>query len=306
MTEAALADDLLQPFQIPALDVHGRLVRLGPAIDDILSRHAYPQAVSVLLGEALALTAALAGALKFEGTFTTQVQGNGPIRLMVADYRTDGAMRGYAGFDAAALAAIDAVTATGDARLFGPGHMAFTIDRGADSDRYQGLVAIEGATLASNVRAYLARSVQMRADVQVAALAWPQEDGGSAGWRAGCLLIEQLPGPQGPVDDAEHAERWRQARTLTRALVRADLADPLAPPALLLGPLYRPHDVRLHDARPLRFFCRCSAERAGTVVRSFPGSERAELADDGAIEITCDYCAARYLFDLDGELLDSA
>ena len=310
--EPALADDLIQPFHVPALDLHGRLVRLGPAVDAILTAHDYPRPVSMLLGEALALTAALAGALKFEGTFTTQVQGDGPLRLLVADYRTDGAMRGYAGFDEDAIAGIDADSATGDARasyatgdarLFGAGHMAFTVDRGHARDRYQGLVAIEGATLASNVRAYLSRSVQMRADIQVAAL--PRADNAGA-WRAGALLVEQLPGPDGPIADDDHAERWRRGRALARRLVRADLADPLALPAAVIGPLFRAHDVRLHAPRPLRFECRCSPERADTVLQWIPPGERAELVEDGRIEVTCDYCNRRYIFAPDGARLADA
>jgi molecular chaperone Hsp33 len=303
MADAALADDLIQPFQVESLDIHGRLVRLGPAIEAILGRHRYPAPVSVLLGEALALTAALAGALRFDGTFTTQIQGDGPLRLLIADYQSGGAMRGYAGFDAAAVAARGGNPGSaGDARLFGAGRMAFTVDQGPDGERYQGLVALEGATLSSNARAYLTRSAEMHADIQVAAHRWPDGAGGAA-WRAGCLLVEQLPRAS---DDDERAEQWRHAHALARGLVRADLADPLAVPPALIAPLFPGLDIRVFRPRPLRSECRCSPARATTVVSSIPRTERADLAVDGRIEVTCDYCSTRYLFDLDGALLGDA
>jgi molecular chaperone Hsp33 len=304
MADAALADDLIQPFRVESLDIHGRLVRLGPTIEAILGRHRYPEPVSVLLGEALALTAALAGALKFDGTFTTQIQGDGPLRLLIADYQTGGAMRGYAGFDAAAVEARGGrAGGAGNARLFGAGRMAFTVDQGPDSDRYQGMVALEGATLSSNARAYLTRSAEIHADIQVAAHRWPDGEGGAA-WRAGCLLVEQL--PYATDSDDERAEQWRRARTLARGLVRADLADPLALPPALIGPLFPGHDIRIYRPRPLRCECRCSPARATAVVESIPRAERADLAIDGRIEVTCDYCSTRYLFELDGTLLGDA
>lgn len=305
VTNAPLADDLIQPFRVDALDLHGRHVRLGQAVDNVLTRHAYPAPVSILLGEALALTAALAGALKFDGTFSTQIQGDGPIRLLLADYTTDGALRGYAGFDAEAIAALDqskAPAAPGNAALFGSGHLAFTVDQGGDHDRYQGLVPLERDTLAGLASLYLTRSEQLRADVEVAATLWPSEAGQPAQWRAGCLLVQQTPTTDGRADDddADRAEAWRAARALFARLPRADLADPLAIPPALIGPLYRDHDVRLHDTRPLRFECRCSAERAHRVITALPSEDRADLTVDGRLEVTCDYCNALYLFDTDG------
>src|SRR6185437_3248729 len=100
---AAPPDDLVQPFQIDPFRLRGRLVRLGPLLDEILTRHAYPEPVAVMLGEAIALAAALAGALKYDGIFTLQTKGDGPIRLLVADIASDGAVRGYAQYDAEKL-----------------------------------------------------------------------------------------------------------------------------------------------------------------------------------------------------------
>src|SRR5690349_80681 len=141
-----IADDLVQPFQIDSSGLRGRLVRLGPVLDEILTRHDYPEPVALMLGEAIALAAALAGALKYDGLFTLQTRGDGPIRLLVADVTSAGALRGYAHYDAERLAKAVA-TAPGSAgigdsvpRLLGAGHLAFTVDQGEHTDRYQGIV----------------------------------------------------------------------------------------------------------------------------------------------------------------------
>src|SRR5579862_5509004 len=148
-TAAPRLDDLVQPFQIDAPGLRGRLVRLGASVDEVLRRHDYPEPVARLLGETLALTAALAGALKYDGVFSLQTKGDGPIRMMVADITSAGAMRGYAAFDEQALA--DALAGAGTAplaapvpRLLGRGHLAFTVDQGAASERYQGIVELSG------------------------------------------------------------------------------------------------------------------------------------------------------------------
>jgi len=305
MSDLLTADDLIQPFRVDSLVARGRLVRLGGVVDAILAQHDYPEPVSVLLGEALALTAALADTLKFDGTFTTQIQGDGPVRLMIADYRTDGAMRGYAGFDAAALGDAVPPGTAGNAGLFGGGHLAFTVDQGPDQDRYQGMVPLEGNTLAETARSYLTRSEQLRAEIDVAAVRWPAENGAAPAWRAGCLVVQQMPESDGRSgDDRSQIARWAETRTQVARLRRTDLADPLAIAPALIGPLFRDYDVRLHEPRPVRFECRCSHERAANVVRALPEADRVDLAIDGRLEITCDYCNAQYLFGVDGSAID--
>src|SRR5579883_2241763 len=143
-----LPDDLVQPFQIDPFGLRGRLVRLGPLLDEILTRHAYPEPVAVMLGEAIGLAAALAGALKYDGVFTLQTKGDGPIRLLVADVTTAGAVRGYAQFDEAKLAGLESAGALSVPRMLGAGYLALTVDQGEYTERYQGIVALEGASLA--------------------------------------------------------------------------------------------------------------------------------------------------------------
>jgi molecular chaperone Hsp33 len=142
-------DDVVQPFRIDPFALRGRLVRLGATIDRILSQHDYPEPVATMLGEAITLAVVLAGALKYDGIFTLQTKGDGPIRMMVADVSTTGAVRGYAQYDAEKLEAALArarAAAPSVPLLVGSGYIAFTVDQGEDTDRYQGIVELAGST----------------------------------------------------------------------------------------------------------------------------------------------------------------
>jgi molecular chaperone Hsp33 len=186
-------DDLVQPFQIDAPGLRGRLVRLGASVDEVLSRHDYPEPVAHLLGETLALTAALSGALKYDGVFSLQTKGDGPIRMMVADITSQGAMRGYAAFDEQALAGAlgpgaGAPISAPVPRLLGRGHLAFTVDQGPDTERYQGIVELSGSTLADCAHHYFRQSEQLQAGIRLACGRTAAPDG-STRWRAGALML---------------------------------------------------------------------------------------------------------------------
>src|SRR5262249_24832281 len=140
-------DDTILPFEVAALDLRGRVVRLGPALDDILGRHGYPASISRLLGEAIVLTVLLGSSLKFDGRFILQTKTDGPVRMIVVDYRSPGTVRACAQFDPAAVGSVDEKSASTPAGvLLGRGHLAMTIDQGADMSRYQGLVALTGGS----------------------------------------------------------------------------------------------------------------------------------------------------------------
>src|SRR5215471_5313406 len=140
------SDDLVQPFRIDPFALRGRLVRLGPTVDRILSQHDYPEPVAAILGEAIALAVTLAGALKYDGVFTLQTKSDGPVRLIVADVSTEGAVRGYAQYDRDRLPAhLAGSPSVPD--LIGAGYIAFTVDQGENTERYQGIVELAGATL---------------------------------------------------------------------------------------------------------------------------------------------------------------
>jgi len=182
-------DDLILPFQAEQAEVLGRLVKLGPVVDTILSRHAYPDAVSRLLGEAVALTALLGAALKFEGKFILQASTDGPVDLLVADYQAPGGLRGYARFSSEQVAALPQ-----DAPLLGRGHLAMTIDRGTDTERYQGVVPLEGESLAEAADIYFRQSEQLPTFIKLAVAQHYQAGQGERPWtwRAGGLLVQKL------------------------------------------------------------------------------------------------------------------
>jgi len=162
------ADDTIQPFEVAALDLRGRVVRLGPAVDEILGRHDYPAPVAKLLGEALVLTALLGSSLKLTGRFILQTQTDGPVRMLVVDFATPDRLRACATFD---RARVDAAIAAGEASpgsLMGRGHLAMTIDQGPDMSRYQGLVALDGGTLEDAAHEYFHRSEQIPTRVRLA------------------------------------------------------------------------------------------------------------------------------------------
>ena len=234
----SVPDDLVQPFRIDPFALRGRLVRLGPAIDRILSQHAYPTPVAAMLGEAITLAVVLAGALKYDGIFTLQTKGDGPIRLMVADVSTDGAVRGYAQYDQAKLDAVTTAAAGAGVslsvpRLLGGGYIAFTVDQGEETDRYQGIVELAGATLADCAQHYFRQSEQIQAGIKLAV----GQTGPGDTWRAGGLMLQRVP-PEGGygviADDVE--DGWRRAMVLMSSATSDELIDPGSLPASLIVP----------------------------------------------------------------------
>ena len=295
-----MPDDLIQPFQIDPFQLRGRLVRLGPLIDEILTRHAYPEPVAAILGAAIALAAALARALKYEGVFTLQTKGDGPIRLMVADVTTAGAVRGYAQYDAEKLSrAIAAAESGGGAqgpvpRLLGAGYLALTVDQGEHTDRYQGIVELQGATLAECIHHYFRQSEQVEAGLKVAVSRLPDATG-TPRWRAGCLMIERLPAADPLRRDAED-EGWRRAVILMSSSTAQELVDPLLTPQTLLYRLFHEDGVRAYAPKPLTAQCRCSRARVETVLRALEPGDVEDMMVDGRILVTCEFCSTVYPF----------
>src|SRR5436309_1901264 len=192
---ATSADDTILPFEVAALELRGRLVRLGPSIDGILRRHDYPQPVAKLLGEAVVLTLLLGSVLKFDGRFILQTKSDGPVRMLVVDYRTPGSIRALASFDKDRVAAAVDGAKNDAGALLGHGHLAMTVDQGPDTARYQGLVALEGKGLEHAAHEYFLRSEQIPTRVRLAV--GEEISRGAAGarhrWRAGGLLVQFLP-----------------------------------------------------------------------------------------------------------------
>jgi molecular chaperone Hsp33 len=299
LPSAAVPDDLVQPFRIDPFALRGRLVRLGPALDHILSQHSYPEPVAAMLGEAITLAVVLAGALKYDGIFTLQTKSDGPIRLIVADVSTDGAVRGYAQYDRTKL---DAVTATTEAeppsvpRLLGTGYIAFTVDQGEETERYQGIVELAGATLADCAQHYFRQSEQIQAGIKLAV----GQTGPGGAWRAGGLMLQRVP-PEGGfgviADDVE--DGWRRAMVLMSSATSGELVHPELTPHRLLFRLFHEDGVRVYDTHPLEARCRCSRERIETILRAFPVDELDEMRKERVTTVTCEFCSRRYTFEAD-------
>ncbi len=300
-------DDFVQPFQIESHSARGHLVRLGPLVDCVTSRHDYPLPVAVMLSELLALAAAVSGALKFDGVFTLQAKGDGPIRTLMADITTDGAMRGYAQFDREHFdGAADADptagsvgTASSVPRLLGSGYLAFTVDQGPDTERYQGIVELTGATLAECAHVYFRQSEQLQAAVKLASA---PADGSGLG--AAALMIQRLPeagrtNVSGDFEESEADDAWRRTLALMGSCTDAELLDFDLHPHQLLFRLFHEDGVRVFEPRDLIMKCRCSDDKVVNMLRSFPRGEIEELTIEDRVIVTCEFCGMVYEFDED-------
>ena len=305
-------DDRVLPFSVEALDVRGRIVRLGPAIDTLLARHAYPDPVARLLGEAVALTILLGSSLKFEGRFQLQTRSDGAVDMLVVDFEAPDRVRAYARFDAARINALHADQQK-PAALLGHGHLVFTIDQGADMSRYQGLVALEGQGLEAAAHQYFQQSEQIPTRVRLAVGETFVGEGGTSRhhWRAGGLIVQFLPtSPERqrqadlpPGDAPEGAEilthqeddAWTEARSLVETVEDHELVDPNLTSEELLYRLFHERGVRVFEAQPVHEQCRCSRERIMTMLKSFSDEERQSMVgEDGRVGITCEFCSTHY------------
>lgn len=305
-----IGDDLITPFQIEGMSVRGRVARLGPLVNEVLTRHNYKEPVSVLLGEALTLAALLGSALKFNGRLTLQTKGDGPVSMLVADYEAPGKLRGYAHTDEDALETAIAEGRLTSADLVGSGYLAMTIDQGPDMERYQGIVELDPRGLAECAHAYFAQSEQIATSIRLAVAPLFDRDAeghGQTEWRAGAIMIQHLArdgGLTGHKED-EEAEQpltqeekdWEHAAVLLDTVEDHELLDPQVTPDRLLFRLYHEDGVRVYPPHEVAFGCRCSAERMEEVLKRFDDADIDEMTVDGAIETRCEFCAQVYHFD---------
>jgi molecular chaperone Hsp33 len=282
------------PFFLPRQPVRGRLIRLGKLADALLTRHANTPVVTRLAGQALALAAGLATALKFRGSFSLQAKGDGPLGQLLADCTDAGALRFYARTDADRLAALLAAEAHPAAdQLLGSGYLAFTVDQGPDLNRHQGIVTIEGATLAEMTLHYFRTSEQLRYFVHLACEPGPE------GWQAGALILEKIAGAGGvdpTLDEAAQEESWITVTTLAATLSDSELLDETLPPERLLYRLFHSAGVAIDRARALSYGCRCSRARLAGILEGFSPDDLDHMAVDGDIIMTCEFCNFDFRF----------
>jgi molecular chaperone Hsp33 len=302
-------DDHVVPFEVGPLDVRGRVIQLGPLLDGILGRHDYPEPVARLLAEACVVAVLLGSSLKFEGKFILQTRTDGPVDMLVADFTTPGSLRAYARFDADRFEALTAAGETAPETLLGQGVLALTIDQGEYTQRYQGIVELNGTTLQEAAHAYFRQSEQIPTEMrlQVAKLVRP---GKGEHWRAGGLVAQFLPeaperlrmgdlpgGDGAPESEAQVDNAWREVQALAGTIEPGELIDPTIEPERLLYRLFHEHGVRVFPGVHVADECSCSRDRIRGILEGFSAEEIAESTEDGKIAVNCEFCSKAYEFD---------
>jgi molecular chaperone Hsp33 len=291
--DAKAADfDRLLSFTIPGRNARGRVVRLGPVLGKILAAHDYAPGIKRLLAEALVLTALLGGLLKRQGsqlTLQAQTEG-GVVELMVCDYR-DGELRGYVKHDPERLATLDEYPSLPE--LFGKGYLAVTFDIAEDGPRYQGIVPIEGDSLAEAVETYFAQSEQVPTLIRTAVQA------GSGDCVAGGLLVQHLAETEEGRDRLharlDHPE-WEHVAVLAHSVQPRELLDPgLSPEALVWRLFHEEREIRVQPTATLTRGCRCSVVHFEEVLARFPKEDRRDMRDEhGIIRVDCAFCSREF------------
>lgn len=298
------ADDFILPFQIAGSPVRGRVVRLGRCAEELLSAHPFSPEVLELVGEAAALVAMMGSSLKIDGKLILQAQGDGPVSMLVADYAANGALR-------ATASGVDVKSAgeRGAGALLGAGHLALTVDQGPDMERYQGVTPLEGDSLAAAAVSYFMQSEQIPTAVKLAVGRVARPGVGEV-WRAGGVIAQFVPAEGGGRERGEAVlrgpedeETWRRAAALLETTQADELLDPSLAPETLLYRLFHEDGVRVFDPISVRAECSCGSERIGQVLQRYDAAALAEMIDDGAIRVACEFCRRAYLFDAGGAFL---
>lgn len=282
MTDFAPMESLVTPFMLENGQVRGRVVRLGEVSDTILSRYDYPHHVRRMLGELLTVAAMLSANLKQEGIITLQVRGKGLVPLMVVDAVFGGDLRGYAEVLPEADAPLRTMEVYSPAALVGEGaYLAITLDAGGGAGRYQGIVGLEGDSVAAALANYFTHSEQLGVEVKLAVSE-------QAPWIAGGFLIERM--PPATSDSAANEEAWAYARAIGATVTAAELIDPLLDAQTLLYRLFHEEGVVVYAAKSFAVGCRCSRERIKGLLMSMDAADRADMILDGAADVHCQFC----------------
>ncbi|HVY84290.1 MAG TPA: Hsp33 family molecular chaperone HslO [Caulobacterales bacterium] len=290
-----LSDDTVAPFSMDAAPVRGRIARLGAgALDPILRRHDYPPPVAMLLGEALTLAALVGSLLKVDGRLVVQAQSAGLVQLLVAEHRGDGGLRGYARLADGALETLAREHRMPPAELLRDGQLVLTLDEGGDAPAYQGVVALEGDTLAQCAETYFQVSEQTATRIQLAVGEVHGRDGPPL-WRSGGMLLQRIAGDAARGDTEED---WSRAGILFSTLGDDELIDPDLPADRLLYRLFHEESVRMGEPSSLIDRCTCNAERLTGLMRNFSAEEVSDLVEpDGMLHARCQFCAREYLIE---------
>lgn len=313
--DAIGGEDRVVPFHVTDLEVRGRAVQLGDMVDTILSRHNYPTPVSKLLGEVIVLTVLLGTSLKFEGKFIIQTQSDGPVSLLVVDFTSPDAVRAYANYDVDMLKSAIEKDEISPEQLLGSGTLAMTVDQGGVTQRYQGIVALDGKSLEEVAHAYFLQSEQIPTQIRlaVAETITPEQEGEGSkhGWRAGGVLVQFLPESEGklsvrdisggdaPKGVQEHVfegrdDTWAEVKALIETVSDVELTDDEVGSKTLLYRLFHERGVHVFEGPKVTDKCSCSKERVITAIKSMSAEDIEEAMKDGDIETNCQFCNTDY------------
>lgn len=294
--QSGLVDDnVIQPFRLEKSNVRGRMVRVGSVLSDIMGQHNYPPPVTSLLSEVVTLCLLLSAMLKYDGIFSLQIKGDGPIRLLVADVTSRGEVRAYAGFDEAAVkttARRKKDTAHHYYHLLGKGYMAFTVDHGKGVEsRYQGIVELKGDSIADAVQHYFTQSEQIKTSFRIAI--HPQDKH----WKTAAVMIQQLPDEKADKGVEASLEDWTRAAMLLNTCTEGEMLSPTLHSADVLYRLFHEDGVRIYSPTHIRFKCRCSKAKVVDVLRTIPRKELEDVCEkEGRVSIKCEFCSAEFVF----------
>lgn len=297
-------DNFFQTFELESSNLRGRVVRLGSVLNDILSAHDYPLPIAHLVGEMVTLTVLLSSMLKYDGIFTLQTQGDGPLKMLVSDIIAGNIVRGCASFDAERferarqqLSALKTIEGNNNnlAQYLGKGYMAFTVDQGNAYDRYQGIVELKGASLVDCVQHYFSQSEQIGTGIKMSI---GVRDGV---WRAGGIMLQHLPedqkNTQAGIGNVQEDD-WRRAMILLNTWTDDEALDKDIESESLLFKLFHEEGVVVYDKHALSKGCRCDEERVFNILKTMNEDDIRYMTVDGNITMTCEFCSTAYKFSL--------
>ncbi len=298
-----LEDNFFQTFQLEASNLRGRIVRLGSVLDEILDAHDYPLPISHLVTETMTLALCLSSMLKYEGLFTLQAQGDGPLKMLVSDVNSQGVLRGCASYDAERfqksreqLAALKTKESSQNhlAQYLGKGYMAFTVDQAGYAERYQGIVELKGSSMVDCVQHYFNQSEQIGTGIKMAV---GQRNGK---WRASAIMLQHM-----PEDSKNHQagignlgeDDWRRTMVLLDSCTEDEFLSETLDANELLFRLFHEEGVRVYDRKEITKGCRCDEDRVKTILLGMSMDDVDYMDVDGKIAMTCEFCSKTYEYD---------
>ena len=289
-------DNVVQPFRLEKTSIRGRVVRMGSVLKDIVDRHDYPAPVSYLLSETVTLCVMLSAMLKYEGIFTLQIKGDGPVHSIIADSTTDSKIRAYASFDEQAvkkMAKRKPDVENNFFHLLGKGYVSFTVDQdSADIDRYQGIVELQGTSIVDSVAHYFKQSEQIKTSFQLNI--HPQD----SQWRAGAIMIQHMPVEGGQESDESITEEdWNRSCILMETCTEEEILSPNLHSADVLYRLFHEEGVRIYPQHHIHHVCRCSSERVENIIQTLSIEELDDILEqEGEVALTCEFCSRHYAY----------